>query len=73
MDWLGPVFTALILKLDPTTLVMMVMLSGCAYYHVIWRREDREDKGKLLDTLNRQIEASNGLRNVLSAITGKVQ
>lgn len=73
MDWLGPVFTALINKLDVTTLVLLFMLSGCAYYHVIWRREDREDKGKLLDTLNKQIEATNGLRNVLSAITGKAQ
>jgi len=73
MDWLGPVFAALIAKLDPTTLVLMCLLSGCAYYHVIWRREDREDKAKMLEMMNRQIDSSNGLRNVLSAITGKVQ
>ncbi len=72
MDF-GPVLIALIGKLDPITIVLLMIVSACGYYHVIWRREDREDKAKYLDLLNKQIDATNGLRSVLSAITGKVQ
>lgn len=73
MEWLGPVLQTLIGKLDPTTIVLLVLVGGCGYYHVIWRREDREDRQKMMDLHDKQIEATNGLRNVLSAITGKLQ
>lgn len=72
MDF-GPPILALIAKFEPTTLVLLILIAGCGYYHVIWRREDREDRAKYLELMNRQIEATNGLRNVLSAISGKPQ
>jgi hypothetical protein len=72
MDFSAAVL-ALIAKLDPVTLVLLILIAGCGYFHVIWRREDREDKSKYLDLLSKQIDATNGLRSVLSAITGKVQ
>lgn len=73
MDWLGPVLTALIQKLDPVTLILLIIVSGCGYYHVVWRREDREDRSKVLDLFNKQIDATNGLKNVISSITGRPQ
>jgi hypothetical protein len=71
MEWIGPVLQTLIGKLDPVTLVLLVLLGGCAYYHIIWRREDREDKGKLLEALNHNTEALSSLKNIISAATGK--
>ena len=71
MDWLGPVFTALISKLDPINLILLIIVGACGYYHVVWRREDREDKAKLLDAFNKNTEALASLRSVLSAVTGK--
>lgn len=70
---LGPALLAIIAKLDPITLVLIMIIAGCGYYHVVWRREDREDRIKYIDLMNKQIDATNGLRNVLSAITGKAQ
>ena len=72
MDF-GPALMALIAKLDAMYLAFLGIISGCGYYHVIWRREDREDRAKFIDLMNKQIESTNGLRNMLSAITGKVQ
>ena len=71
MDWLGPVFTALIAKFDPITLVLLLIVAACGYYHVVWRREDREDRAKLLEAFNKSSEALASLKNVISAATGK--
>jgi F0F1-type ATP synthase assembly protein I len=73
MDWLGPVATALIAKLDPVSLILLIIVGFCGYFHVVWRKEDREDKEKMRQLLDKQIDATNGLRAVLSAITGKAQ
>lgn len=75
MDF-GPLITALAAvlgKLEPIMVVMISMIAACGYYHVIWRREDREDREKSLEVIGKQTEAINGLRSVLSAITGKAQ
>ena len=73
MEWLGPVLTALIAKLDPISLILLIIVGFCGYYHVVWRREDREDREKMRSLLDKQIEAVNGLRVVLAAISGKAQ
>ena len=52
---------------------MLGIMGACGYYHVVWRKEDREDRTKSLDVIGKQTEAINGLRSVLSAITGKPQ
>ncbi len=44
---------------------------GLGYLHVVWRREEREDRSKLLDVINKNSEAISGLKNVLSASTGR--
>ena len=72
MDF-GPALMALIAKLDAMYLAFLSIIGGCGYYHVVWRREDREDRAKFIELMEKQIDATNGLRNVLSAITGKAQ
>lgn len=71
MDWIGPVLKDLIGKLDPVTLVLLLLVAGCAYYHVVWRREDREDRTKMLDAFNKNTDALNSIKNVISAAMGK--
>ena len=71
MEWLGPVFTALIAKFDVITLMSLILIGGCGYYHVVWRREDREDRSKMLEAFNKNSDALASLKNVISAATGK--
>lgn len=71
MDWLGPVFTAIVGKLDPIALVLLFLVSGCGYFHMVWRREDREERAKLMAVLEKNNEALNSLKNVISAALGK--
>lgn len=71
MDSLVPVLTALISKLDPVTIVLLILVAGCGYYHIIWRREDRDDRQKLLDAFNKNTDALSSIKNVISAATGR--
>ena len=71
MDWLGPVFQALITKLDPISLILLIIVSACGYYHIVWRREDREDRQKVLEAFNKNNETLSSLKNVISAATGR--
>lgn len=71
MEWLGPIGTALIAKFDPITLVLLLLLAGCGYFHIIWRREDRAEREKLMGVLEKNNEALNSLKNVISAVLGK--
>ena len=71
MDWLSPVLTALISKLDPISLILLIIVAACGYYHIVWRREDREDREKILDAFNRNTEALASIKNVISAATGR--
>jgi rRNA processing protein Gar1 len=43
---------------------------GMAYLHVVWRREERDDRRSLLETVNKNTDALYSVRNVLSARTG---
>lgn len=66
------IFLAVIGKVDNVTiLVLLMLLSGCAYLHIVWRKEDREDRKAAFDTIKEITEAMNGVRNTLSALTGK--
>lgn len=71
MDWLGPVLTALIGKLDPVSLILLVMMIGCAWYHVIVNRENRADRQQFMELLQKNNEVVNMLKNVISAALGK--
>lgn len=45
---------------------------GLGYLHVVWRREEREDRKASMEVLNKVIEAMNGVRVALAAKTGQV-
>lgn len=65
------ILTAFIGKAD--NIAVIVLMLGCAglgYLMVVWRREYREDLAKMLQTIDKNTEALNGLKNVLSARTG---
>lgn len=68
MDWLTPI----LLKIDnPAVLILLLCLIGMGYLFITERRENRADRQALLDLLHKNTEALNGMRAVLSAITGK--
>lgn len=63
---------AVIAKTDNlVVLVLLLMCSALGYLHIVWRKEEREDRRNLMDTVAKNTDALNGIRIVLSAMTGK--
>jgi hypothetical protein len=60
---------------DPVQIVLLLVCFAEGFF-LYWlvkvlRAEDREDKEKIVEALNNNTEALNGVKNVLSAMTGK--
>ena len=63
---------AVLAKIDnQLILVLLLLCSGLAYLHVVWRKEEREDRQKMLDAFNSIVAALNELRVAIAAMTGK--
>ena len=59
-------------KTDNIAILILTAALGVSFYlHLIWRKEEREDRRALLDLLNQNTTALNGLKQVLAAMTGK--
>lgn len=56
---------------DLATLVLILALGGLGYLHITMLKENRIDRQALVDLLLKNTEALNGIKNVLSAMTGK--
>lgn len=56
---------------DTATLVLVLALIGLGYLHITTRKEDRQDRQALMDLLNKNTEALNGIKVALAAMTGK--
>lgn len=56
---------------DLATLVLILALGGLGYLHITMIKENRLDRQALIDLLLKNTEAMNGIKNVLSAMTGK--
>ena len=66
--FLGPLFAKL---QDPTVLVLALGCLGLGYLHVVWRREEREDRAKMLEAFTHLVEALNQVKVAIAAVTGK--
>ena len=67
--FLGPLLAKL---QDPAVLVPTAAFIYSMYLHVVWRREEREDRAKMLEAFNNLSEALYGVKEALAASTGKV-
>jgi hypothetical protein len=47
------------------------MCAGLSWAHIVWRKEEREDRAKMLDAFNSIVTALNELRVAIAAMTGK--
>lgn len=52
-------------------LVLMLVCSGLGYLHVVWRREEREDRRQMYAVIEAQTRAVDALRTALSLSLGK--
>jgi hypothetical protein len=52
-------------------LISMSVNVGLGWAHVIWRREERQDRAAMLETFNELTNALNSVKVILSAHTGK--
>lgn len=67
-NFLGPLLAKI---QDPAVLVPMLLCIFLGYLHIVWRREEREDRKAAYETIERNTEALGELRSLLSALTGK--
>ena len=65
------IWTALSGIKDTATLVLALALMGLGWLHITTIRENRQDRQALMDLLTKNTEAPNGIKNILSAMTGK--
>jgi hypothetical protein len=68
MESLVPLLSSL---KDVAVLVPTLGCIGLGYLHVIWRREEREDRKSMLEVLNKVTEALNGVKVAIAARTGQ--
>ena len=63
---------ALIGKIDNVALlVMSAVIAGLGYLHVVWRREEREDRQQLYSLVRAQTDAVQSLRTAISLLVGR--
>ena len=51
--------------------ILMLMCAGLAYAHIVWRKEEREDRGKMLEAFTSVTAALNELRVAIAALIGR--
>lgn len=55
---------------DTATLILTLALFGLGYMHITMVKESRQDRKDLMDLLQKNTDALNGIKNVLSARMG---
>ena len=66
------VITAIIAKTENIAILVLIgMVAGLGYLHIVWRREEREDRLRFADSLDKNTDALYALKNFLSAASGK--
>lgn len=65
------VATRLITALDPVTLVLICLLGLCHWTSIMRAKEDREDRNRLVTTLEENNKTIEAFKNVISAALGK--
>lgn len=64
--------SSLFQKVDNVAILVLVAVCGCLMWmHVQWRKEEREDRKALLDLVQKNNEALNGVKLALAVMTGK--
>lgn len=60
-------------KADNIAVIVLVLcLAGSGYLHIIWRREEREDRKQLYATIEANTRAFDSLRAAIALLTGRV-
>ena len=54
-------------------LILFMMCAGLGYLHIVWRKEEREDRAKMLDAFNSIVQALNDLRVSHAATLGELR
>jgi hypothetical protein len=57
---------------DPVNLVLILVIIGLGWFIKTSRAEDRADKEKMVRAIERLDETLDAVKNILSALTGKV-
>lgn len=52
-------------------IVLMLVCAGLGWLHVVWRREEREDRRQLQDLVRANTQAVDQLRTAMSLMVGK--
>jgi hypothetical protein len=59
-------------KVDNVAILVLVAVCGALMWmHITWRKEEREDRRQLLDLVQKNTDALNGVKLALAVMTGK--
>jgi hypothetical protein len=67
-EFLGPLLGKI---QDPAVLVPTSGFVFLGYLHIVWRREEREDRQKMMEAFNKLVEALNQVKVAIASVTGK--
>lgn len=62
---------AVVNKVDAATAVLVAVCAGLGYLHIVWRKEEREDRRQLYAVVEAQTRAVEALRAAISLMVGK--
>lgn len=64
--------SSLFSKVDNVAILVLVAVCGALMWmHLTWRKEERDDRRQLLDLVQKNTEALNGVKLALAVMTGK--
>lgn len=68
LNFLGPLLAKI---QDPAVLVPTSLSVFLGYLHIVWRREERADRQKMMDAFHKLVEALNHVKVTIASITGR--
>lgn len=68
LNFLGPLLAKI---QDPAVLVPTSLSVFLGYLHIVWRREEREDRQKMMGAFHKLVEALNHVKVTIASITGR--
>jgi len=66
---LGPLIT----QQNIAIVVLGLMCAACGWLHIVWRREDREERKGLHSCLDRNSDALNGVERAIAVLSERVK
>gem|GEM_PF-4919884 len=73
MESLIAALAPLVTQQNIAIVVLSLMCAACGWLHIVWRREDREERKGLHNCLDRNSDALNGVERAIAVLSERVK